>query len=316
MNNLDNTIDNAEFGSILAQLNLAKYFISEDNFDYDKAEKWLNRLLESNSLFAAYELFNLYNNGRNKDAIISEYSFSKAIQLLEIAANKNHIEALFQIGIRELGTEETKSAGVEHIIDASLAGHLYAKKLLEKYDWELPYALELAAAGDLYNEAAESFSLKARDLYFKVEISNQGDFKYIHSIGDFYNAAELYDDAAIWYKKAADLGNDDAKYNLAVLHQDYKLNDSNLDDALRLLESLVRKSDFDAVHMTGRIYLIKKQYHKAVAHFRAAALIAPTKELKEEELGYVSRFKENLSNHDEEKESEEIYNYLIGLMNK
>lgn len=316
MNNLKDTIEDAEFGSISAQLNLAKHYLSEDYFDYDKAEKWLNRLLENKSLFAAYELFELYNNGRNRDAIISEYSHRKAIELLQTAAHKKHIEALFQIGIRELESEETKSNGVEHIIDASLAGHVYAKQVLEKYDWELPYAYELAAAGDLYNEEAEKFSLKARDLYFKIEISNQGDSKYLHSIGDFYNSAELYDDAAIWYKKAADIGNDDARFNLAVLHQDYKLNDSNLDDALRLLDSLVKKSDFDAVHITGRIYLLKKEYHKAVAYFRAASLIAPSKELKEEELGYANRFSNNFSNSDEEKESEQIYFHLARMLRK
>jgi hypothetical protein len=316
MNNLMEAIDNAEFGSISAQLNLVKYYLSDECFDYDKAEKWLNRLLDNNSLFATYELFNLYNNGRNRDGIISEYSHNKAVDLLKLAAEKNHIEALFQLGIKELHEEETKPNGVELIIDASLAGHLYAKELLEKYDWELPYALELAAAGDLYNEAAENFSLKARDLYFKIEISNQGDSTYIHSLGDFYNNLEMYDEAAIWYKKASDLGNDDARFNLALLHHDEKINNSNLDEALRLLESLVKKSDFDAIHIAGRIFLIRKLYYRAVAYFRAAALVASTNELKVRELEYANKFKAKISSSEEMEESERIYAHLVRIITK
>lgn len=316
MNNLKEIIDDAEFGSILSQLKIAKHYLSDEYFDFDKSEKWLNRLTESGSVFATFELFNLYNEGRDRDYIISEYSHEKTIELLNAAAEKKHIEALYQLGVRELSNKDTKEIGIEHIIDASLGGHLYAKELLEKYDYELPFGNELAASGDLYNHAAEAFSIKARDLYYKIEASNHGEIKYIHSIGDFYNEAELYDDAAIWYKKSADLGNDDARYNLAILHQDFKLNHNDLDEALRLLEKLVKKCDFDAIHITGRISLIQKKYAKAVAYFRAAALIAPTNELKQEELEYAQRFTERFESADDKNESEDIYNYLKKVINK
>lgn len=316
MNNLNEIINDAEFGSILSQLKVAKHYLSDGYFDFDKSEKWLKRLTESGSLFATFELFNLYNEGRDRNGIISEYSHQRAIELLKAAADKKHIEALYQLGVRELSNGDTKEIGTEHIIDASLAGHLYAKKLLEKYDWELPGGNVLAASGDLYNDTADAFSIKARELYYKIEASNQGEAKYTHSVGDFYNEAELYDDAATWYKKSSDLGNDDARYNLAILHQDFKLNHSDLDEALRLLEKLVKQRDFDAIHTTGRISVIQKKYAKAVAYFRAAALIAPTNDLKLEELEYANRFAERFESADEKNEAEEIYNYLVKYINK
>jgi TPR repeat protein len=312
MNVLKESI-NAELGSTSSQLILAKHYTSDEFFDYDKAEKWLNILFGKNSLYAAYELFELYSMGRERDGVVaSESLLDKANEFLRIAASRNHIQALYETGIIQLCYGEAKSRGVENIVNASLAGHARAKKLLEKYDWELPDGTELVAAGDLSNW--EILSSIARDLYFKIEISEQGDSKYLHYIGDFYNSAELYEEAAIWYKKAVDTGNDDAKFNLALLHHDNKLNESNLDYALDLLDSLVQKSDFDAVHITGRIYLIKEEYYKAVAFFRAAALIAPTKELKEEELGYASYFVEYISSPDEESESEEIFTHLARIL--
>jgi TPR repeat protein len=314
--NLDEIINDAEFGSVLAQLKIAKHFLSNDYFDFDRAEKWLKRLIEVSSSYAKFELFNLYNNGREQDGLISDYSYQKASEVLAHAAEDKHIEALYQLGLRELSINETVKIGLEHIIDAHFGGHRYATKLLLKYDWDLPSSIELAANGDLYNKEANDFSCEARDLYYKIELSRQGDNSFINSIGDFFNNSELYEDAAIWYKKSADLGSDDAKYNLALLHQDFKLEDNDLNEALRLLEPLVKKLEFDAVHLTCRIYLIQKKYAKAVAYFRAAALIAPTKQLADEELRYAERFKENFEGADDEIESQEIFKYLKKIFNK
>jgi hypothetical protein len=53
-----------------------------------------------------------------------------------------------------------------------------------------------------------------------------------------------------------------------------------------------------------------------VAYFRAAALIAPTNDLKLEELEYANRFAERFESADEKNEVEEIYNYLVKYINK
>ena len=311
MDETDKLIIDADFGSTEAQLRLAEHYLV-DSFDFDKAEKWLLKLISKNSTYAKYELYKLYNDGRSVGINYStDEHLDKAQKYLLEAASEKHIQALYDLALKELGSKETQENGSERMIEAAQLGHEYASAIEEKYDYEIPSALVLAANGDLYNVEAERCSLEARDLHLSIELANLGVVIRQAMVGDFYNKRELYNDAFEWYEKAANNGNNSAAFNLAAYHVDFKAYKSNPLKAIPLYERVAAEGDYEAMSSLADLYVATKKYANGLAYYKLAAIFAPSDVEKSEEKLRAEKLINSRNDTEMEKEAEEIFNFYL-----
>lgn len=311
MDEINKLIVDADFGSTEAQLRLAEHYLV-DSFEFDKAEKWLLKLVSKNSTYAKYELYKLYNDGRSLGINYStDEHLEKAQQYLLEAANEKHIQALYDLATKELGSKETQDVGAERLVEAAQLGHEYALMLAEKYDYEIPTALVLAANGDLYNEDAERCSLEARELYLSIELANLGVVTRQTMVGNFYNKRELYTDAFDWYEKAANNGCNTAAFNLAIYHVNFKVYKSDPIKAIPLYERVAAEGDYEAMRALADLYLATKKYGNSLAYYKLAAEFAPSDVEKSEELLRAEKLINSRSDMEMEKEAEDIFNFYL-----
>lgn len=316
MKSTEDLILEADFGSTEAQLRLAAFFIDDETFDFDCAEKWLRQLIQKGSIYAKYELYHLYNTGRKIDGTNYQTDENLAISrnLLTDAAKEGHAQALYDLALIEMQNKESYMAGLNRMISSAEQGHTHANTLLKKYEQKLPLTLVMAANGDLANEESDHASTESRDFQLSIELGNLGVATRQAMAGDYLNRRQLYEEAFAWYEKAAQRGNSDAAFNLAVLHMEHSVPQADSNIALRLLEPLANTGDSDALHLKAKIYLQKKMYAHAIAHFRLSADTATDSKTKDEESEYAMAFTKKYGDPEVIREANEIYQYCSGRL--
>ncbi|QBM26211.1 tetratricopeptide repeat protein [Hydrogenophaga pseudoflava] len=313
MKSTEELILEADFGSTEAQLRLAAHYIDDETFNFDCAEKWLRLLIKKESTYAKYELYHLYNTGRIIDGVNYQTDENLAVSrgLLIEAAKEGHVQALYELALIEMQNKASYADGFNRMINSANRGHTHANTLLKKYEQKLPPTLVMAANGDLINEESDHASTESRDFQLSVELGNLGVATRQAMAGDYLNKRQLFEEAFVWYEKAAQQGNSEAAFNLAVLHVENAVPQADLNIALRLLEPLAKKGDSDALHLQAKIYLQKKMYAHAIAYFKLSADTAADSSIKDEESEYAERFTKKYGDAEVVREADEIYQYFL-----
>lgn len=223
---------NANF--VDAYLNLGR--LLSDVERYDEAEKWLKLALEheypvqSDYTYNLELLGNLYYQKDQNDPKVYEYYHKAAIRGSSEA--KFNLGYFYRDGIGGVSQDENqslywyKSAAKDGYAPAQCSvGRYYFDK--ENYEMAIPW-LQRAVEQDhirakvLYSLCLikiEKFPEKAYNLMLEAANANDSEAQYI--MGWFYEEGHWVrknrDQAIVWYKKAAENGDEDAKAKLSEL---------------------------------------------------------------------------------------------------
>lgn len=223
---------NANF--VDAYLNLGR--LLSDVERYDEAEKWLKLALEheypvqSDYTYNLELLGNLYYQKDQNDPKVYEYNHKAAIRGSSEA--KFNLGYLYRDGIGGVSQDENqslywyKSAAKDGYAPAQCSvGRYYFDK--ENYEMAIPWLQraveqEHIRAKVLYSLCLiqiEKFPEKAYNLMLEAANANDSEAQYY--MGLFYeegfSVRKNRDQAIVWYKKAAENGDEDAKAKLSEL---------------------------------------------------------------------------------------------------
>ncbi len=252
--------------------------INAEKFNYIEAKRNLLKLPDEMMKYKAYELYKIYNDGENRDNMIMDSENNAAWDYLNKAVRAGNMQAYYEMGLVFLGEKETHDKGSIYIKMAADMGHLHASRLIDENGENLPSGIELAARGDLYSEESYTESFAVREMYYSAELFNLGVAVRGSMVGDYFNQRNLYDEAVIWFEKAAEMRDENGMYNYLVLHANKDLRTPNNKKAFEYAEKLVLQRDSDAMHSAGRLALrnnmrtLSATYFKLCAHYSSAEL--------------------------------------------
>lgn len=200
---LNALIFDADAGSLEAQLNLILYYSNrdEDSFDFDKAEKWLNRAIKKGSTYAKFELANLYLEGRSDGLPLIEYE-SDRLRLLHEAAAEGHLEALYFLGCGYASGGAVKKdpkRSLALLKKAAEGGHQKARDLISQFPSGIS-PNQLAATGELFDDLALDASYEARRYHLFLEGAKLGVKACQIRVAEFLEKAGKLDEAEYWYE--------------------------------------------------------------------------------------------------------------------
>jgi TPR repeat protein len=280
----DQLIFEADLDSYEAQLRLV-YHYTADEFDYDKAEKWLIRLQSKGSLYGLYELARLYLDGRDAEiGCVSTNLHAYAKRLLFDSESKGHIQAIYDVAWEHLGDSAAYDSGIKKMQLAAKLGQRHAQQLISKYPTGLPNALVLSANGDFDNDFEFEEKWEIREHYLNLELGKIGNTIRQSMVGDFFYKRELFEDAFKWFKIASDNGNKIARFNLGLMHAKNLTKDCTTTCCKEIFNSLAFEGDAGAMHELGVIFLAEENMSEALAMFWLASRFSENSDKYYDEL--------------------------------
>ena len=268
----------ADQGDILAQYELTKLyqFGYYGNEDYGEAYKWLLRAAEQGDARAQYDLSKFYYLGNhNEGGLVDDEA---AFKWLEQAALQGHPEAADDLGkYYEDGTD-----GAVDIAAARKSYAVAARNGSESAKWSLKTLKTLKtlnASNEKWNDykvfqmardiecltragykSGAEFDPELQELQNTYQnLADGGDMLAQYCLGFFYlrrendKANEGYEQAAKWFRMAAEQGDMLSQYNLAQLY-DVGYLPKNPDEAFKWFLLAAEQGDGRAQLAVGYIY--------------------------------------------------------------
>lgn len=215
------------------------YWVSKKDKNYLKYKRTLINKIDLSKVKDAqknYELGNFFN---------AEKKFKKALSCYQKAADKNHPEALFALGmLYKLGNKtipQNNDIAIKYFISSANLGNKKSKKALETFNISSfsdinsrDYLLHRANTGDVnsqfkvyhhYRRGTNGFEKSIEKAISYCQKAAWGDHVgAIMTLGnlshkDSYESNANPKQAFMWFKKAADLKNDSAKLVVAQMYE-------------------------------------------------------------------------------------------------
>jgi len=242
---------------------LAKQSVIEEN--YLKAMRYHEGIGVPKDPAKALEYFTIAANGNHAEALFNlgvyyvtglagETNLTKAIECFKRSAEQNHPDALFNLAVHY-----TKGIGVD--VDLEKASE-YTKKASDlgqpeaEYNLAVMYATGTGVAKD--QEAAAQHFLNVAEQGFPSAQANIGVY-YLEGIGIKQDVKE----AEKWLIKAAEQGNVSAQFNLGVFYAKGRNGKTNLVEAFKW--SALAAEQGDEVAASNRDLLVSDMTPKQIA---------------------------------------------------
>lgn len=213
--------------------------------NYTEAVKWFTLAANAGIVASEYNLgyCYYYGNGVKKD-------LKKAKELLESAAKKGYKSAMEMLESTSFTEEAVESNG----------GNKKAKEKSQR----------VAA-----NNNEDELKKKRFVLLYNYAVDTN-DPEALNSLGDCYyhgdGVKRNYDEAAIYYRKSAKLGNDKGEYNLGRYYLIFK---SDYKEAIKWLRLSAEKNNASAIKALGDCYFsgwgVKQNKEEAIKYYMLAA---------------------------------------------
>ena len=259
--------------------------------DYVQALEWFTKAAENENPYACYYLGSMYEFGDGVDP-----DYEKAADFYRRAGLQGMSEAQYRMGLfleKGYGVEQDYSQALAWYHSAAWNGYEDAIRKLDVYEEMINILsgsvddyLQAAEAGDAeaqyklgyvyyyglrvdqdFEQAAEWFAKAAAQGYESPE------FLYLYSLlfANGYGVEEDSDNAMKLLKKAADLGQAEAQYDLYVKYT-YGIGVSpDMKEAQKYLEMAADQEYIPALYKLGETANMAGEYEKAVEWFEKAA---------------------------------------------
>ncbi len=205
----------AELFNPIAMRKIGEYYIEEDTWNIDEAERWFRQAAMEDDVESLVWIGAIYYQHYN--------DFEKAKQYYEQAAEQGNAEGMYFLG---------------------------------KYYEEMKNDAKTAL--DFYKKAAK-----------------YGDDDAMVALGNYYIDEERYDDACIWFSRAAEKGNSDAKNKMGEIIFQGLGREVDLDLAFLWFEKAAIGDCVDALYNLGQCYTygygVRKDMNKAKELYEKAA---------------------------------------------
>lgn len=166
--------------------------------------------------------------------------FAESRKWYEMAAMQNNELGMLATGIMYC-------IGAENKEDLRKAKK-WLTKVVDKYD-EAKYFL-----AETYYLLDETGARPEKSMNLILELASAGNIPTINSLGDIYkNEYHDYSKSAFWYKRASTLGSNKAKFNLALMIIDGKV-EGNIDEAKTLLKEVATNAE-SSIKSSAQTYL-------------------------------------------------------------
>lgn len=226
----------AEQGDKIGQLKLA--YMNEKGLGAEanmaEAQKWYTLAAEQDEPIAQYLLGNFYQLG----LLDKQPDYAQAKNWYSRAQSK-YIPGAVALGFISETVDDDYKDALEAYQRASAAGDptgLFNEGLV--YEQGKRYPVDLAKASQLYLKAAERGHIQAM----------------VQLAGIYLNGSSNQKDALVWYKKAADLGDRNALYQLGLLSETGVATKLDYADAMNYYEQASNKGNLSAKLALARMY--------------------------------------------------------------
>lgn len=278
----------AEQGYAGAQYNLGIMYAKGEGVSQSEAEavKWFERAAEQGVAEAQCCLGYAYANGegvvRNK---------SEAIKWYRKAAEQGNAKAQHWLGVTYkygLGVSKSDTEAVKWYLKAAKQGYAAAQYCLGcMYSNGQGISKNNAEAIKWYGKAAEQGNTNALErlqaLQSQAKQTNNSismSAKEINNRGiDYYNAKD-YENALIWFKKAAEQGYVAAQYNLGIMYRNGKgLLIEDYANAIKWFEKAAKQGYSGAQYQLGYIYEFGREKHQDLVGAMLSGILGGNSEL-------------------------------------
>lgn len=228
--------------------------------DASEIDDWIKRCDKMVSGPSSSKADKYYDKGKD---CLQKHNFSDALSWFTKAAELDHIEAKYEIGLmyfNELGMTKNDQEMVKWFKQAAEQGHADSQFVLGyMYRTGDGVSQDYSQAVNWYQKAANQNHLSA-----------MGDLGYMYMNGlvdgkqDFCKAFNLY-------KKAAGLGYDIAQYNMGTMYRDGLCVSTDIAKAKEWFEKAAGQGYPPACNALGALCLNEKDYSSAMKWFRNSA---------------------------------------------
>lgn len=238
--------------------------------DYVSAIKWLSEEVKKDNTEAQKILGDMYYYGYGV-----KQDLKRAASLYRRAAEHGNAEAQYLIAEMNyygLGTDKDRISAVRWYKKAADCGNAKAREAIEELAEELSIIAKQDPIAEIREKVVEEYSKKPKSV---VELAKEGNVESQKELADKYLKYKNYQEAAKWYRNAADQGDAEAQYMIGVMyHKGCGLEHSDK-LAARWYKKAADQGHVIAQNDLGLFYLdgigVEQDYEKAVEMLTLAA---------------------------------------------